>query len=98
MDTATTEIYTYGHTLSLHDARPISSEAWLRRAAIQRPALRACQAAYPHPGCRAGDRKWNVGPDRRMSAGPTACWRAIRPITDPGSPKYPTKKIGRAHV
>src|SRR3546814_7297490 len=23
-DTATTEIYTYGHTLSLHDARPIS--------------------------------------------------------------------------
>src|SRR3546814_17826416 len=22
-DTATTEIYTYGHTLSLHDARPI---------------------------------------------------------------------------
>src|SRR3546814_6545851 len=39
----------------------------------------------------AGDRKWNVGPDSRMSAGPTACWRAIRPITDPGSPKYPTK-------
>src|SRR3546814_10577394 len=26
-DTATTEIYTYGHTLSLHDALPI----WLRR-------------------------------------------------------------------
>src|SRR3546814_16578689 len=24
-DTATTEIYTYGHTLSLHDALPISS-------------------------------------------------------------------------
>src|SRR3546814_5755092 len=28
-DTATTEIYTYGHTLSLHDALPIS--AWLQR-------------------------------------------------------------------
>src|SRR3546814_13342534 len=26
-DTATTEIYTYGHTLSLHDALPISIEA-----------------------------------------------------------------------
>src|SRR3546814_10824693 len=27
-DTATTEIYTYGHTLSLHDALPILSRAW----------------------------------------------------------------------
>src|SRR3546814_13885475 len=26
-ETATTEIYTYGHTLSLHDALPISSRA-----------------------------------------------------------------------
>src|SRR3546814_8689591 len=26
-DTATTEIYTYGHTLSLHDALPICSRA-----------------------------------------------------------------------
>src|SRR3546814_18640451 len=26
-DTATTEIYTYGHTLSLHDALPISTES-----------------------------------------------------------------------
>src|SRR3546814_15054743 len=26
-DTATTEIYTYGHTLSLHDALPISAKA-----------------------------------------------------------------------
>src|SRR3546814_15239647 len=25
MDTSTTEIYTYGHTLTLHDALPISS-------------------------------------------------------------------------
>src|SRR3546814_20459082 len=32
-DTATTEIYTYGHTLSLHDALPISgSEATRRKA------------------------------------------------------------------
>src|SRR3546814_10182608 len=27
-DTATTEIYTYGHTLSLHDALPISTTRW----------------------------------------------------------------------
>src|SRR3546814_11632514 len=29
-DTATTEIYTYWHTLSLHDALPIYACAWLR--------------------------------------------------------------------
>src|SRR3546814_20210702 len=28
-DTATTEIYTYGHTLALHDALPISGEGAL---------------------------------------------------------------------
>src|SRR3546814_17349397 len=27
-DTAATEIYTYGHTLSLHDARPICRARW----------------------------------------------------------------------
>src|SRR3546814_18452407 len=31
-DTATTEINTYGHTLSLHDALPISVQRSLRRA------------------------------------------------------------------
>src|SRR3546814_3537235 len=30
-DTATTEIYTYGHTLSLHDALPISAPGKQRR-------------------------------------------------------------------
>src|SRR3546814_13405220 len=30
-DTATTEIYTYGHTLSLHDALPISDQCRGRR-------------------------------------------------------------------
>src|SRR3546814_11617118 len=32
-DTATTEIYTYGHTLSLHDALPISM---VRAVAVER--------------------------------------------------------------
>src|SRR3546814_18184608 len=29
-DTATTDIYTYGHTLSLHDALPIFAASWQR--------------------------------------------------------------------
>src|SRR3546814_9329954 len=33
-DTATTEIYTYGHTLSLHDALPIYGGAHERRVAV----------------------------------------------------------------
>src|SRR3546814_9284073 len=44
-DTATTEIYTYGHTLSLHDALPSWRAATARRG-----------RAYPGtaaPGCRA---------------------------------------------
>src|SRR3546814_15229943 len=36
-DTATPEIYTYGHTLSLHDARPI----WRGRAATRSSAWRS---------------------------------------------------------
>src|SRR3546814_15379545 len=34
-DTATTEIYTYLHTLSLHDALPISAKASLTPTALQ---------------------------------------------------------------
>src|SRR3546814_7213190 len=58
-DTATTEIYTYGHTLSLHDALPIfaahgrasTASAWMRRSgrALSRPTTarfrRSVQAA-----------------------------------------------------
>src|SRR3546814_15264121 len=46
-DTATTEIYTYGHTLSLHDALPISPPgAWAARAARAMTAA-AGAAAMP---------------------------------------------------
>src|SRR3546814_19895025 len=34
-DTATTEIYTYGHTLSLHDALPISAPEQVSDIALQ---------------------------------------------------------------
>src|SRR3546814_3398826 len=37
-DTATTEIYTYGHTLSLHDALPIYSSEIANRACKSPPA------------------------------------------------------------
>src|SRR3546814_1734409 len=37
-DPATTEIYTYGHTLSLHDALPIS-EIWVSRSGNPRRKL-----------------------------------------------------------
>src|SRR3546814_19521258 len=38
-DTATTEIYTYGHTLSLHDALPICLEPQPARAGLLPLAL-----------------------------------------------------------
>src|SRR3546814_10851973 len=42
-DTATTEIYTYGHTLALHDALPISAR------------IRAGVHPAPHRQCAGGD-------------------------------------------
>src|SRR3546814_20824885 len=42
-DTATTELYTYGHTLSLHDALPISRSAAL--PPDSRPRVRYAAAA-----------------------------------------------------
>src|SRR3546814_20976595 len=44
-DTATTEIYTYGHTLSLHDALPISRRAGSVRR--PRPPVRTTPPAGP---------------------------------------------------
>src|SRR3546814_19031552 len=41
-DTATTEIYTYGHTLALHDALPISAEV---RRDLRREYLGGAQRA-----------------------------------------------------
>src|SRR3546814_6055980 len=49
MDTATTEIYTYLHTLSLHDALPISRRdarrRWRHRSGGAQPAPPASAAA-----------------------------------------------------
>src|SRR3546814_7091612 len=53
-DTATTEIYTYVHTLSLHDALPIST---------RRPCTGFCRAAQRGEPAPPSDR----GPDRRTA-------------------------------
>src|SRR3546814_3665124 len=45
-DTATTEIYTYRHTLSLHDALAILVTTF-RSAATMRPASRDCSSRPP---------------------------------------------------
>src|SRR3546814_13018723 len=60
-DTSTTEIYTYSHTLSLHDALPISSVLLLLLATTSLPALnvfismddgrRPRYVAGPRPPC-----------------------------------------------
>src|SRR3546814_6147821 len=70
-DTATTGIYTYSHTLSLHDARPISRHP--------RCARRALGAALPRPiPVRS--------PRRRDSANPVAADPA-RPHPDHAAEK-----------
>src|SRR3546814_11396984 len=57
-DTATTEIYTYGHTLSLHDALPICRE--VDDAAHQalgycfHPVGAALRGLLRRAGCRSG--------------------------------------------
>src|SRR3546814_19777731 len=56
-DTATTEIYTYGHTLPLHDALPTSAAARLAPA----PGLAAAAAQPPAVRPRAFARSAGAG-------------------------------------
>src|SRR3546814_1347061 len=58
-DTATTEIYTYGHTLSLHDALPI----W-RGHATRTAARSAAAAPPPRPREPAADSTPAAAPSR----------------------------------
>src|SRR3546814_16734203 len=46
-DSETTEIYTYGHTLSLHDALPISAEE--ENSAEPEPAEEKATSPQPEP-------------------------------------------------
>src|SRR3546814_1594785 len=67
-DTATTEIYTYGHTLSLHDALPISARrapckrVRRRHQEKDRPGADRAYLVRPHldPRLRTGGRKSKI--------------------------------------
>src|SRR3546814_4432191 len=58
--TASTEIYTYCHTLSLHDALPISERIWPGKDALQSlEAVERQRHLHPHdgrPGHTSGSR------------------------------------------
>src|SRR3546814_1265878 len=77
-DTATTEIYTYGHTLSLHDALPI-----LRQALIHNSAWRGYSYASISGQCAARPSQSAPGLDVRWPArcvsGPWATWSRGKP-------------------
>src|SRR3546814_16433688 len=82
-DTATTEIYTYGHTLSLHDALPIWQWTW-------RPVWVRWQPwAWRRPGVPPEKRPAGSGPGRpRLGPGlrGRALGRTIRPRAWVASP------------
>src|SRR3546814_16415496 len=78
-DTATTEIYTYGHSLSLHDALPISravARAFFRAALVADRRARLCAGGrlvqplrrlVAAAGLGAGDRRSADGGDRKST-------------------------------
>src|SRR3546814_14576475 len=71
-DTATTEIYTYGHTLSLHDALPIFEQlaaAFRKLAVLEPPAERPASTAPAAPGHVASD---HAAPNRAAATEPDA--------------------------
>src|SRR3546814_18497494 len=63
-DTATTEIYTYGHTLSLHDALPIYRRRRRSVAAYRGPpaARRTAANRAGHAGWRQRRTTWRRAP------------------------------------
>src|SRR3546814_12127620 len=75
-DTATTEIYTYWHTLSLHDALPIFAASPLRRVAPTPPPkpphhpASAPRATRPAPAPRRRRTTRRPARDRRASSRP----------------------------
>src|SRR3546814_1949786 len=71
--TATTESYTYGHTLSLHDALPISARRGRGRAPSPPPAWRRVRAGrHGHipPHSPAAESRRAPAPEWRRSARP----------------------------
>src|SRR3546814_6185426 len=97
MYTASTKIYTYGHTLSLHGARPCCGSAavlllpWLSVAAAGESANapHAPVVLDRHSALGAND-CISLGSDRRMT-------EAITPVLR-NRCDYAVSEIGRAHV
>src|SRR3546814_17254038 len=87
--TATTEIYTYGHTLSLHDALPIYSQGistrWAKRGNLRHVGSR--HRMVEGCGRRGGGR---VPAAYQICAADLLYHRACRGVLEP--------QIGRAHV
>src|SRR3546814_3719311 len=76
-DTATTEIYTYGHTLSLHDALPISATCTVD--ASRSSSSRSCVTKRSFPTCQPWSSRWTATPGRRGICSPP---RSRRPRVD----------------
>src|SRR3546814_6804289 len=77
-DTATTDIYTYWHTLSLHDALPISCGGLRRPRRLAVPRRRAWPGGEgPVRGERATGRGGGEVPARLAGSGPSR-WRRER--------------------
>src|SRR3546814_19585462 len=76
-DTATTEIYTYGHTLSLHDALPISATCPVD--ASRSSSSRSCVTTRSFPTCQPWSSRWTEPPCRRGICSPP---RSRRPRVD----------------
>src|SRR3546814_17986272 len=87
--TATTEIYTYLHTLSLHDALPILRRQ-IRRNFRKPLIIMTPKSLLRHKRCIS--RLADMGPD-------TSFHRVLRDDADKAGALLPdSRKIGRAHV
>src|SRR3546814_4584569 len=74
-DPATTEIYTYGHTFSLHDALPSSWKAPRRSARTNRPSARLARGRADPPAHPR--RSYQAAAAPRRGPAPASC-RAAR--------------------
>src|SRR3546814_14238143 len=101
-DTATTVIYPYGHTLSLHDALPISSGSGAAahqgtlstatRPASRSPPVRSARASPTRSALR-----WRSG-SCALASVPTWSTTAPTASSATATSRRACPKIGRAHV
>src|SRR3546814_8960681 len=88
-DTATTEIYTYGHTLSLHDALPAADGAGGGGRTYRAVRSGACRIGGRRGPLRlyrgrSGEGPANRGQDGRAAGWPHRDCRRVEPRTESG--------------